>query len=44
MKERELQKYQLPCDSGDTCGQHPIVCLVCSRRTDLRDCYKEFKR
>ena len=38
--ENKYAKHHLNCDVRDSCIQHPLVCLNCNRRTDLKDCYK----
>ena len=40
----EIEDYQnsLPmCDYRKTCIQHPLVCIMCTRKNKMRDCYKE---
>ena len=37
-------KYIMTCDMNKDCHQHPLVCLVCTRRTDLRDCFWDGKK
>jgi len=44
MKVGDVKKYQESpemCKYRKTCIQHPLVCIVCTRRCNLRDCYKD---
>ena len=43
LSEKNIEQYQNSpkmCDYRKTCIQHPLVCIVCVRRTNLKDCYK----
>jgi hypothetical protein len=38
---KEYQNSSALCSYRKTCIQHPIICLVCTRRNILKDCYKD---
>jgi len=43
ISEDNIELYQnLPemCKYRKTCIQHPLFCIACIRRNNLKDCYK----
>jgi len=40
---KRYQKTPKMCDERNTCIQHPMVCLICNRRKNVKDCYKKYE-